>query len=246
MQYYEQANVIFRERGDRSSEGMTLNNLGWAAGMLGDFVSARAYNERALLIAREVGNRYQETYTRINLSAVTALDGDPQASREHAQSAQELAIQAGERSGEAWALMYMGHALLMLGDPERAKENFSQSVAIRIELDQPSLAMEPLAGLIDVALAADDFSSALIVAEKIVAHFEGGGTLEGTEEPLRIYFSCFMALKKNKDPRAETMLQSASEFLAEHLAKIQNNDIRRSYMTNVPWRRAIAEEAGLS
>ena len=246
MQYYEQANVIFRERGDRSSEGMTLNNLGWAAGMLGDFVSARAYNERALLIAREVGNRYQETYTRINLSAVTALDGDPQASLNYAQSAQELAIKAGERSGEAWALMYMGHALLMRGDPERAKESFSQSVAIRNELDQPSLAMEPLAGLIDVALAEDDFSSALIVAEKILAHFEGGGTLDGTEEPLRIYFSCFMALKENKDARADRMLQSASEFLKEHLAKIQNSDIRHSYMTNVPWRRAIAEEAGLS
>ena len=246
MQYYEQANILFRERGDRSSEGMTLNNLGWAAGMLGDFVSARAYNERALLIAREVGNRYQETYTRINLSAVTAIEGDAQASLDYAETAQELAIKAGERSGEAWALMYKGHALLMLGDPELAMENFSNSVAIRNELNQPSLAMEPLAGLIDVALAADDFSSALIVAEKILAHFEGGGTLEGTEEPLRIYLSCFMALKKNKDPRADRMLQSASEFLKEHLAKIQNSAIRRSYMTNVPWRRAIAEEAGLS
>ena len=246
MRYYEQANVIFRQRGDRSSEGMTLNNLGWAAGMLGDFVSARAYNERALLIAREVGNRYQETYTRINLSAVTALDGDPKASLEYAQGALDLAIQAGERSGEAWARMYMGHAQLMLGDPESAKENFSWSVAIRNELDQPSLAIEPLAGLIDVALAADDFGSAFRVAEKILAHFEAGGTLEGTEEPLRIHFSCFMALKKNKDPRADAILKSASEFLAEHLAKIQNSDIRRNYLTNVPWRRAIAEEAGLS
>lgn len=245
MKYYDQANIIFRERGDRSSEGMTLNNLGWAAGMLGDFVSARTYNERALLIAREVGNRYQETYTRINLSAVTGIDGDAQASLEYAQTAQDLAIKAGELSGEAWALMYKGYALLMLGDTERAKENFRQSVFIRNALGQPGLAMEPLAGLIDAALNTNDLTTAMAVAENILAHFESGGTLEGTEEPLRIYLACYLALKRNQDLRADVVLKAASEFLTGQLTKIQNTEIRRSYIANVPWRRALAEEAGL-
>ena len=224
---------------------MTLNNLGWAAGMLGDFVSARTYNERALLIAREVGNLYQETYTRINLSAVTGIDGDAQASLEYAQSAQELAIKAGELSGEAWALMYKGYALLTLGDWAGAKESFQQSVFIRNALGQPGLAMEPLAGLIEVALRVNDLTTALAIAEKILGHFESGGTLEGTEEPLRIYLACVTALKQSNDPRAEAVLQAAAQFLKEQLSKIHSSDIRHSYVENVPWRRAIAEAAGL-
>ncbi|HET9905729.1 MAG TPA: hypothetical protein VFQ23_03790, partial [Anaerolineales bacterium] len=68
---------------------------------------------------------------------------------------------------------------------------------------------------------------------------------EGTEEPLRIYLSCYLALKQNNDPRSAAVLRSASEFLQDQLAKIQNSEIRHNYVANVPWRRAIADEADL-
>ena len=169
------------------------------------------------------------------------MDGDARASLEYAQKAYELAVRAGERSGEAWSLMYKGYALSMLDDLEPARASFLQSIAIRNDLDQPSLAMEPMAGLIHVLLQKKDFVSALEYTEKILAYFENGGTLAGAEEPLRIYLACFLALKRHKDSRSEDLLLAAAEFLAAQLAKINDDEARRRYVENVPWRRAIAE-----
>ena len=49
--------------------------------------------------------------------------------------------------------------------------------------------------------------------DEILAHLAAGGTLEGAEEPLRIYFTCYDALEKRKDPRAQDVLQAANELL---------------------------------
>ena len=172
---------------------------------------------------------------------MTGIDGDAQTSLEYAQTAHDMAVRTRERSGEAWSLMYRGYALLMLGDLEQARASFLRSVAIRNELDQPSLVMEPLAGMIHVALQENDLVSALENTENILFYFKRGGTLEGAEEPLRIYHACFLTLKQHKDPRSGDLLRDAAEFLTAQLAKIHDIEARRRYVENVPWRRDIEQ-----
>ncbi len=239
--YYEQAYAIVHERGDRSSEGIAMGNLGWAAGMQGDLPAARTYHELALIIAREVGNVYQETYTLINLSAVTGIQQDAQASLAYAQESAELSRKNGERSGQAWALLYLGYGFLMLGDLEEAEAAFQESIQIRFELGQPALLMEPVAGLIQIRLLKNDGASAQVEAERILSHMANGGTLEGTEEPLRIYFTCYSALRQNLDARADDLLNRAYSQLAEQISRISDDEARRMYVENVPWRRAIQQ-----
>ena len=72
--YYEQSYRITREIGDRTAECLALGNLGFVAGIQGDFLAAHSYHEQSLLIPREVGNRYQEIYTLINLGAITGIN----------------------------------------------------------------------------------------------------------------------------------------------------------------------------
>ena len=218
-----------------------MGNLGWSAGMQGDLPAARAYHERALVIAREVGNIYQETYTLINLSAVTGIQQDAEASLAYAQASADLSRKNGERSGEAWSLLYLGYGYLMLGDLEQAESAFQGSIQIRTELGQPALLMEPVAGLIQVHLEKNDRTSALVEAERILSHITNGGTLEGTEEPLRIYFTCYSALRQNLDPRADDLLNQAYSQLVEQISRISDHEARRMYVENVPWRRAIQQ-----
>ncbi len=239
--YYEQAYFIMHECGDRSVEGVTLTNLGYTARMVGDFDSAYAYHQQALSISREVGTLYQEVYTLINLSAVTGLQNDTLASLEYAQKALELCRKTGERSGEAWAFLYLGHAFLMMKEREKARQAYNASILIRNELGQPNMATEPVAGLIETALVLGDLPAAIQGAENILMHLANGGTLEGAEEPLRIYYACYLALEQNRDPRSNDLLARAGGLLDSQVSKLRDEGSRQMFVENVPWRLAIRD-----
>jgi tetratricopeptide (TPR) repeat protein len=162
---------------------------------------------------------------------------------QYAREALALAQKSGDRSGEAWALFYLGHAYLLTDELERAQTAFQESVRIRDELVQPSLAMEPLAGLVDVALRKDELESAVEAAEKILVHFEMGGTLDGTDEPLRVYHTCYLFLKRKQDPRRMRVLQNALQLLHAQASKFRDEQARKMYLQSVPWRLALQEAA---
>lgn len=239
--YYDQVHALARERGDRYTESIALGNLGWVAGMQGDLSSARDYLGQALVIARQVGNQYQETYVLINLSNVTCIQGEASAAIQYADQAIELARKTGERSGEAWGLLYLGYAFLLDAKFEQTRRAFEESLNLRRELDQPGLSMEPIAGLIQLALETNDANSAGEWADEVLAHLAAGGMFEGAEEPLRIYLACYQALEKQKDPRSRTVLRDAAALLDVQASKFDDEIARQNYIENVPWRRAIRD-----
>ena len=209
--------------------------------MQGDFNAARAYHEQALSLAREVGDIYHETYTLINLSSIAIHQEEAQVALTYSQQANGLSQKIGERSGEAWSLLYLGYAHLLNENNEMAKGFFQESITIRDELDQKSLAIESTAGLIQVALEMDDITLANSETEKILQYFENGGGIEGTEEPLRIYLACYQTLQKLRDPRSDTVLQDAVKLLETQVSKLHDVEARQMFIQNVPCRRDIQD-----
>ena len=237
--YYEQAYEIVHARGDRYGEGVLVSNLGWCTGMQGDFQAARTYLEQSLSIAREVGNAYQETYTLINLSSAAGIQGAAQDALSYASRAHELSLRISERSGEAWSYLYLGHAYESMKEFRKAERAYADSIHIREELGQPGLAMEPTAGLVQVALDTGDLARALQHTDEILTFLAGGGMLEGVEEPLRIYLACYQALEQGKDPRAREILEAAVQLLEAQVSRFGDEAARRMYVQNVPWRLSI-------
>jgi len=238
-QYYEQSYRIAHEIGDRTNESITMGNLGFAAGMQGDFAAARSYHEQALMIAREVGNRYQEIYVLINLSAVSGIQNEARPALEYARAAAELAQKIGERVGEAWAMLYLGHAYLLENELQMAQTAYRKSIEIRSELGQLSLSMEPIGGLVETYLRANDMEAAAHEAEKILDYLESGSTLDGTDEPLRVYHACYLFLEKKGDPRSNHILQTANQLLEAQVSNYNDDVVRKRYIENNPWRRAL-------
>jgi hypothetical protein len=56
---------------------------------------------------------------------------------------------------------------------------------------------------------------------------------------LRIYLTCYRVLQANADPRAEEILCTAHNLLQERAAKIDDEELRRSYLENVAAHREI-------
>jgi tetratricopeptide (TPR) repeat protein len=239
MEYYEQSYKIAKELGDRYSECNALANLGLTAGMQGNIATAYLHHEHSLLVAREIGNINAETYTLINLSAVSGIQKDAVQALNYAKQADELSRKIHDRSAEAWAQLYMGHAYLLTADCVDARRAYHKSIAIRNELDQPALVMEPLAGLVEAALCMDDLEVAASETEKILTYFKDGGSLSGTEEPLRVYYACYQYLNRQKDPRAQQILQTANEMLEAQVSNFKDEQARKLFIENIPWRHAL-------
>jgi predicted ATPase/class 3 adenylate cyclase len=241
LEYYQKAYSIAKDVGDRNNEATVLQNLGFAAGNLGDFHVARVHYKQGLSIARELGSLYLEIYTLINISALEGMTGESENALLNAQQAAELAQKTSDPSGEAWAMLYIGHAYLLKRNAEKAREAYQGSIGIRKKLNQKSLSMEPIAGLVETYMQTGDMLSASHEAGKILEFLDGGNTLDGTDEPLRVYYACYRFLEMQNDPRSQQILQKAKDMLDAQVTRFNADPDRRRYIENIPWRRAIWE-----
>ena len=246
--HLEQALLICREIGDRQGEGWTLTYLSDVSTEQGDYAEARAYLEQALRIYREIGDREGEGWGLGSLSLLFHHLGDDEAAQECSQQALAIVQELGNRSLQGDALTHLGHALAGLGHLDEAAEAYRQALDIRRELGERNRAMESLAGLARVSLAQSDLTQAQAQVEEILAHLETGspstGTghaLDGTDEPFRVYLTCYRVLRAGQDPRAREILGAAYSLLQERAAKITDEELRHSFFENVASHREIAE-----
>jgi tetratricopeptide (TPR) repeat protein len=216
---------------------------------VGDFAGAKAYLEHALQICRAIGRPLQESAYLSGLSLLSHQLGDDLVAQEYARAALRVAQEVGERSRQAEAWCNLGHAQLGLRQLPEAVEAYGQSLAVRRELAQSNQAMQALAGLAQVALEQDDQASAADLVEEILSHLRthadsgrAGHAFDGTDEPLRIYLTCYQILKANDDPRAEEVLEEAHDLLEERAAEISDQELRRSFLENVSAHRELVSE----
>ena len=199
--YFLQALSIFQEHGDLSGKGLILVNLGWLAGMLGDYAVAVDYYEQSLLISRKIGNRMEEMYTYVNLSATEIAQSRADEAFAWIEKAFEFSNTLGERAAAGWAYFCSGHAHLIKENFDAAEQAFSKSIEIRTQINAPILAMEARSGLCEAFLRSGDLLSAQSEADQLARYIEENKTLEGMEEPLRVFLSVLNVFDKTKDPR---------------------------------------------
>jgi predicted ATPase/class 3 adenylate cyclase len=237
--YFLQSLSIFQEHGDLSGKGLIMVNLGWLAGMLGDYPAAMDYYEQSLVISRKVGNRMEEMYTYINLCTTEIAQGRADDAFSWIEKAFEFSNALGERSAAGWVYFCWGHAHLLKSNYDAAVEAFLKSIEIRTQINAPILAAETRSGLCEALLRSGDLISAQNEAEHLMGYIEENRTLEGMEEPLRVFLSVINVLDKTKDPRVPVVLQYAIQLLEAQVSKLRSEEARRMFVENVPWRRTI-------
>ena len=236
--YYRHALQSARATSDRALEGGVLNNLGDTERTLGNYGAALDLLQAGLKVCREIGQRMSESYMLCNLAWVAQARGDLAESLAWAGQAMPLARQVKDRDLEASILCTQGHALAANGQADKANTAYLESLAIFREIGRPSLQPEPLAGLARVVLAGGAAATAQACVAEIVAHFDAGGNVDGSEDPMRIYLTCHQVLAAAGSPRAAEFLAGAHILLMEHAESLAGAE-RESFLGSVPTHRAI-------
>ncbi len=247
---FDRALRICQEVGIRSGEGNAANNLGLLRLGIGDYRAAREWYERALRIYRDIGDRRSEGIALANLASVCRYQADHAAAVDCARRALDAARQAGHRQGEAQSLTMLGHCLADLaakdmrhrGRVAEAAAAYREAAAIRRSLGDHNLENESVVGLARVTLAQGQPAEALALVEEVLAYLAGGGDLYGSSELFMVYLTCYQVLRACGDSRAAEILLTAQAALLERAARIGDEEMRRSFLENVPHHRAIMQE----
>lgn len=236
---YTQALELAQKTGTRLGEGLVNTNLGWLSSLLGDFESARKHLERSMRIAQEIGDIYNQTFSLINLSMVAVCQNDTDIAKSYAQQGLALARDLGHKPGEAFAATFLGHAVLAIERWDQAREWYQHGLDLRNELGQQNFAIEPLAGLAEVAHRTKGPEAASEMVLQILEFLDAGGTLDGIDQPFRIYTTCARVLLEVGHPRAQDFIREAYTLLQNQAAKIKDTKYRESFLMNVPFHDEI-------
>ncbi|NUM47850.1 MAG: tetratricopeptide repeat protein [Anaerolineales bacterium] len=233
--YYEQALQIRREIGDRQGEADTLNNLGLTERTLGEYARARDYYHQALEIYYEVQNRLGEQTVLHNLGeAFYYLKMYVEALASYRQ-ALYIAREIKDRDGEALNLFHIGNILRDTGNLEQAEPYYQQALALHREVGRHQYEPEDLAALADIALLQQKHALAQEYVHLILPLLSQNPTLDGSEEPFRVYLTCYHTLTAVGDPEAPPLLRRAYELLLARSERILDTDMRRKFLENNPW-----------
>jgi predicted ATPase/class 3 adenylate cyclase len=239
QKYYEKSLQFARQLGHRHGECLVLGNLAWLSSMLGDYQTANRFAQSNLQIARETGRRDQEILGLINLSNILVhLEVIIEAICS-VENALQLAHQLNNRNLEAWALTYLGHALLANHQLSKAHSAYQRAIVIRNELQQPVLACEPWAGVLQIAIEQHERHMLQLGLSNILTYLDGNNGLDGTDEPLRVYQTSYRALVVLDDPRANQILKTAHQLLKQRAANISDEAARQRFLEEIPWNREI-------
>lgn len=230
---------ICRDIGHRFGEVNAVNNAAIVSLYLGDHDSARAGLEQSLRIGREIGHRRAESVVSTYLALLFHRLGDNETARECGERALLVAGELGDRPVCSDALTNLGHALAGLGRLTDAAEAYGRALELRRELGEHNRAMESLSGLASVSLARGETAVARLHVEEILDHLESK-SLDGADEPFRVYLTCHRVLQATDDPRAQQLLAAAYDLLQQRASMIGDEQLQQSFLENIPQHRAIA------
>jgi CHAT domain-containing protein/Flp pilus assembly protein TadD len=127
---YEQALPLYRAVGDRQSEAITLNNIGYIYDALGEKPKALEYYNQALPIFRATGDKAGEAMTLNNMGVVYDALGEKPKALEYLNQSLPLRRVTGDKAGEVDTLNNIGGVYLDLGEKPKALDFYNQSLPL--------------------------------------------------------------------------------------------------------------------
>ncbi|MFK7957975.1 MAG: adenylate/guanylate cyclase domain-containing protein [Lysobacterales bacterium] len=223
---------------DRKGQQRSLMLLGDSCLHMGAHEKARVCYEQALQDAGEMYMAFDQAEINARLVLLEHSTGDNKKAKQHGLKAAKTLSALNDQPLLAQTLTSLGHAFTELGEYDSAAAAYGNAIQIRQKLGQTNLLMETVAGSARLDFKQGRADAALEkVNEVINALGDGGWT--GTEQPFRIYQTCFEVLEHFEDERAEKIIAKAFEELQKSAQAISDERLRESFLYSVMENRAV-------
>lgn len=243
QRYYTAALRTYRNLGDQQRQAQTLGNLGISADYVGDYTAALAYSQECYELLQQLGLTGRLPIVLVNLGLHTHHLGDQHRAQQYSRQALAISQQSNNQHWQSYAWTVIGHAALALAELAEAEAAYRTAVALARRVALPFMTIEPLAGLVRVALAQPTGCQELAQILDEVYTFLTQTAGEGLEEPLRVYLTCYQGLQALGDRRADTLLATACELLQKRADQIDDQALRSSFLANVAAHRQLRSAA---
>ncbi len=235
---FEKSLALRQQIQDRKGQQRSLMLLGDSCLHMGAHEKARVCYEQALQDAGEMYMAFDQAEINARLVLLEHSTGDNQKAKQHGLKAAKTLSALNDQPLLAQTLTSLGHAFTELGEYDSAAAAYGNAIGIRQKLGQKNLLMETVAGSARLDFKRGKADAALEkVNEVINALGEGGWT--GTEQPFRIYQTCFEVLEHFEDHRAEAIITKAFEELQKSAQAISDERLRESFLYSVMENRAV-------
>lgn len=240
IQYLNDSFAMSQEFGIKICEESILLELGQLYDKIGQFSKAEEYFDAGYKIILDVKDTARECSFFTQKALLYHHIGKHNLSHDLSLKAINQAKEIGDKEVEASGLLINGHSLVALGNLNEARSAYLQSLSIRKNMDQVHLFSEPKAGLARIAMLEEKTDEALQLVDQILRAFEDHD-MNGCEEPLRVYLTCFRVLEANKDPRAEDVLRKSYAILDKRASMIEEQDLQKTFLESVVVNREISQ-----
>ena len=130
IKQYEEALALYKAASDRSSEALTLNNIGLVYDSLGETQRALDFFNQALPVLKVIADRSGEAAILGNIGLVHSSLGEQQRALEFYNQALSILRAVGDHSSEARILNNIGRVYDSLSNGQRALEYYTQALAL--------------------------------------------------------------------------------------------------------------------
>ena len=235
--HYQKAININTHIEHHGQKGDALTGLSVLYRELGAYAHAQANLAEAFTELTDP-DAYRHIRAKVEESLLNCLQGNHE--KAQALGEQSLAKTNHLPTLQSNAFKNLGHALAGLQHWEPSRQAYQQAVTTYGQLGCSHLAVEPLAGLAHIALIKGHTDQALEYAEDILPALLKN-PLQGPDRTLWVYLMVFHVLEQNEDARAAKVLKAAFALLEQRAAAITDQDLRASYLENVPDNRQISQ-----
>lgn len=233
---------LAEEHGIRRYQASSLIELGTLSRNVGDYPNAINYLQQGVEINTEIGHNTLQSEEHNQQAKNLYHQGEYQKGKLQCLEALDLLKEYPDKEIEADVLLCLGKFQVALGDYKEARDTFNRSLIIRQTMKQHFRIAELHAALAEIALHEGNIAIAEALSFiEATLKFLDEKVPNGTDEPMRIYLTCYQVLQANDDPRANEILDKAHTTLLERANKITDDAMRISYLGNVAANRKIVE-----
>lgn len=224
LPYFQQALALYHTIRVPWGEAISLHNLGALALTGGRYEAACESLNAALEICSKSGDVWGEIWRMSYLGLLEFKRGNFEHALDWTTRAYKKARQVDAHREIGMTLTHRAHALLGLGRLPEASRDYERAVQYRRGVGENHLAIESLAGLAQVRFSLSDLGWARELVDEILETLSDSPSLPGTDEPLRVYLTCWQVLNAVEDPRAPQLLANAKALLEERLQNLAEPD----------------------